>query len=164
MELTAEVVRALLDYDPETGAFTWKARETMLGQDPAKVAAWNTARAGKPAGVRTHGYIKIAVFDRRYYAHRLAWLHVTGEWPKDIIDHIDCNGENNAFSNLRDVTKVENGRNQRNARKSKSGVPGVYFTNYGKYRSQRKIGDRIVHLGVFNSAEEARAAFLAAVP
>jgi hypothetical protein len=161
--LTKDEASQRLSYDETTGIFVWLRRAAQPHENAAKVATWNTMYAGKVAGVKTHGYVRISVNDTKYYAHRLAWLIHYGEWPSGIIDHIDCNGQNNSIANLRDVTKVENGRNLRAPRKSRSGIPGVYQMASGKFRSQRKVGSKVVHLGVFGSAEEARAAFIAAL-
>jgi hypothetical protein len=161
--LTKDEASQRLSYDETTGIFVWRRRTAQPHDNAAKVATWNTLYAGKVAGVRSHGYIRISVNDKKYYAHRLAWLIHYGEWPSGIIDHIDCNGRNNSIVNLRDVTKVENARNLRTPRKSKSGIPGAYQMKNGRYKSQRKIGSSNIFLGVFDTAEEARAAFVAAL-
>lgn len=68
--LTAERLRSLLRYDPDTGTFVWAARTS------------NRIKIGDVAG-RPHnrGYVAIGVDGRVYLAHRLAWLWVTGNWP-----------------------------------------------------------------------------------
>ncbi|MDD0156969.1 HNH endonuclease signature motif containing protein, partial [Shigella flexneri] len=66
---------------------------------------------GKVAGTISYGYNAINIDGVRYFAHRLAWLYVYGEWPKQEIDHIDRNRRNNAISNLRDVSRVVNALN-----------------------------------------------------
>lgn len=69
-------LRELLDYDPKTGALTWRAR-THLGS-----TWWNNRYAGKPAGSLTaEGYIAVKIDDRNYLAHRLIWgiIYLTPE-------------------------------------------------------------------------------------
>jgi hypothetical protein len=96
--LTAEKLRKALDYDPETGAFTWRFRD-----DVCKGA--NTRFAGKPAGCLTpSGNVNIGVYGPLYMAQRLAWLHVHGEWPPGSLEHIDGDKTNNALANLRLVS------------------------------------------------------------
>lgn len=74
--LTAARLRELLEYDSATGAFHWKVNR---GQK---------ARIGSVAGwTDPFGHVHIHVDGRRFLAHRLAWLHVHGEWPKLNIDH-----------------------------------------------------------------------------
>lgn len=96
-ELTAEAIRALLRYEPETGHFYW-----LLNRG-------SKIKAGQRAGaVSSEGYCQISIYDRLYRAHRLVWLYVHGEWPSQTIDHIDGNRLNNRLDNLRDVSLKEN--------------------------------------------------------
>ena len=76
--LTAERLREVLDYDPDTGVFTRKVRTA------------SSVKVGDVAGsLNGKGYIRIRVDGRLYFAHRLAWLYVHGEWPVDQVDHIN---------------------------------------------------------------------------
>src|SRR4051812_34139236 len=97
--LTQQRLRELLDYCPETGVFT---RRTKKGHE----------RSGDVAGYRdTHGYIKLSVDYKRYYAHRLAWLWITGVWPPQI-DHINRDRADNRLENLRVATPAQNAANR----------------------------------------------------
>lgn len=149
--ITAERLRELLSYDPETGAFAWIA------------SRGGRIQPGRPAGsFGKHGYMQIEVQRRKYLAHRLAWLYVTGVWPDDEIDHIDTNKANNAFGNLRASGRVANCQNHRVARRdNKSGYLGV-SKKKNRWVSVIHIGGKQMHLGYFNSAEEASAAYVAA--
>lgn len=149
--LTQERLRELLDYDPETGLFHWRVDRGM------------NKCAGKQAGYvkrdnKTEGlaYIRIEVDQREHGAHRLAWLWMTGEWPKNEVDHIDRNSTNNRWSNLRDVTRSINKRNcnPHNGRTMK----GVYPNGRG-YQACVRINKKLVYGGTFDTPE---AAFVAA--
>jgi hypothetical protein len=94
--LTAERLRELLDYDPETGVFT---RRITTGRNRRWKAGDKVS--GRPSA--TTGYLGIGIGKRRYAAHRLAWLWMTGEWPKNLMDHRDCDRTNNRWVNLREV-------------------------------------------------------------
>lgn len=154
--LTAKLIHDLLDYDPVSGEFTWKPRP---GED-AKARTWNTRYAEKPAGVRTHGYIKIAILNRRYYAHRLAWLYMTGSWPADLLDHRDKNGENNSWINLREATKALNATNLRQQRSNRTGYTGVVELTPGRFMAQCKRKGRPAYIGTYSTAEAAHEAYL----
>lgn len=109
--ITLDNICQLLDYDPVTGIFLWK------------LPVGNTS-TGKQAGtLKPDGYIRIQVNGRLYYAHRLAWLMAYGEWPSNIIDHIDGDRKNNSLANLRNATLTENNRSRKRvSAKYKKGV------------------------------------------
>jgi hypothetical protein len=155
----AKYLRSILDYDPETGIFRWKHR-------PEKPLDWNTKYAGRVAGTRNaKGYIQIAVDRRIIGASRLAWLHVVGSWPQHEIDHINGRQRDNRFVNLREATRTQNGCNRGRARHNQSGFKGVSM-NAGKTRfvAVISVAHRKIHLGTFDTAAEAHAAYVAAAP
>src|SRR5689334_22074801 len=107
-----ELLRKLLDYDPETGLFRWKARSpAMFDGNATRCNRWNGRLAGKEAGnVRGDGYRSIDVGNIKYLAHRLAWALHHGEEPIEI-DHINGDRGDNRYANLREVTRTENNMN-----------------------------------------------------
>lgn len=148
-DATVERMRELLDYDLGSGAITWK------------VYRGSNARAGQVAGnLSNQGYICIKVDGCLYKAQRLAWLLAHGKWPDGEIDHIDGTRPNNALANLRDVDKTTNRQNQRSANQgTQTGVLGV--TPYRKkFVSQISIAGRVNHIGVYDTAGMAHAAYL----
>ena len=153
---THEAVKAALHYNEETGVFTWKVRPNPRGhQKPGDVAGCTDKRCG---------YVLIRLARRLYLAHRLAWFYVTGEWPKDQIDHRDGNKGNNAFGNLRDVTNQVNGQNLRTAKRSSlTRLLGASKTENGRFRAYITPPNRkTMSLGTFDTAEEAHNAYIQA--
>jgi len=148
IELTAERLRSLLDYDPETGVFT--RRVPLTG--------W---KVGSVAGhICPDGYVRIGIDYVSYLSHRLAWYWVTGSWPLGVIDHFNGNKSDNRFANLRDVTLSVNQQNTRKASKnSSSGFLGVNFLK-GRWVSRITVNGRYVHIGRFDTAIEAHEAYL----
>ena len=118
-------VSAVLKYDPETGDVRW--RVTLNGG----------AKAGGIAGCvekRGHGaYRAIRLFGHKQYAHRIAWLLKTGEWPEDYVDHKDGDGLNNKWGNLRKATPSQNRCNSRRSSRNRSGYKGVGEKRNGKH-------------------------------
>lgn len=154
-ELTADRLRALLHYDYEAGVFTRRVRTGP------------TAPAGAVAGVinKRHGYVQIWVDGSRYYGHRLAFLYMTGAWPTDGVDHRDGVCSNNRWSNLRPATQAQNRTNQHRVRSdSRSGFLGVKCMPNGKHRAIITVAGKQHHLGMFVTAADAHAAYLAAKP
>jgi hypothetical protein len=151
-DITAETLRALLAYDPETGEFRWRVSRGGV-------------EAGAVAGcVDRKGYTCIKINGTSFKSHRLAWLHTHGAWPEHQIDHIDENKSNNRISNLRDVPQSMNQHNAIKPRKDgTSGYRGVSWERGNKrWRAQIQANGRKQCIGYFKSAEEAHAAYLAA--
>jgi hypothetical protein len=151
--LTADQLRAVLDYDPATGVFTWRWRADV----PLHV---NKRLSATPAGHKMpRGHIQLKINWRSYRAHRLAWLWITGEWPAAEIDHIDGNPSNNAWINLRVVSRSQNMMNSGTRRTNTSGAKGVWFDKQrGLWRATITI-DYVRHnLGWFPSVENAKVA------
>ena len=147
--LTQARLHELLSYDPETGVFSWNKRTGRCS-------------AGAIAGCQDdRGYIVLSVDGKRYYAHRLAWLHFTGNFPSESIDHINGCKSDNRIRNLRDVSIQMNLQNLKKAMVSNksTGILGVRKLR-GKYLAQITIEGKETHLGTFNSAEDAHTAYL----
>jgi hypothetical protein len=151
IELTAERLRELLRYDPETGVFLWLTRKARC------------IRVGDIAGsLHRTGYSHVCIDGRFYYAHRLAWLYVVGSWPSLHIDHIDGVRNNNRFSNLRDVDRCVNLQNQRKARNdNESGAIGVRVQG-DRFRATISNEGATIHLGLFPTIVDASDAYLKA--
>lgn len=151
MTITQEELKKQLHYDPETGVFTWAIRKHKV-------------KFGAVAGrTKPKGYVEIRVNLFSYQAHRLAWLYVHGEWPEGLIDHINRNPSDNRIANLRVATYRQNFRNVPVSARSSTGVKGVSpHSKSGKYRAAIRIEGKRLWLGLFNTIDEAAAAYEAA--
>ena len=150
-ELTAERLREVLNYDAETGIFTWLARTRN------RVAVGDVA--GSPD---RYGYLRIKIDGRIHSAHRLAWLYVHGEWPKDQLDHINGIRTDNRITNLREATNAENGHNRRKPHSNNTtGYLGVK-RDRGRFQALIRLDGKQRYLGLFDTPEAAHAAYLEA--
>ena len=150
--LTQKRLKELVQYNPDTGVFIC----TEFHRGPKRLI-------GKEAGNRhCGGYIEMRLDGTAYLAHRLAWLYITGEWPKEEIDHKNGDRADNRFNNLRAVTKSVNMQNRKRAdRDNRTGFLGV--TKHGpSYRAQIQANGKSHKLGVYPTPEEAHAAYLKA--
>lgn len=148
-QLTLDDVTKRINYNKQTGEFVW-----MINSGKGKV--------GMPAGniwkepKSKKSYLQIRILGKTYYAHRLAWFMVYNEWPKDQIDHVNGNGLDNSFKNLRSVSRSENMKNQRKPASNKSGFCGVCWDKR-LMKWHVKIGHMgdSKHIGVFINKQDA---------
>lgn len=138
-------LQELVNYDPLTGIFTWRIKRRKC-------------RVGAAAGCKMrNGYIVIRLDDCLYYAHRLAWLYMTGKWPEPTVDHINRERADNRFANLREASLVQNAQNQ-GKRNNRTGFTGVYKEN-NKWRAEIRANGKRMRLGLFDSPEAAHVAY-----
>ena len=96
-------------------------------------------------------------------AHRVAWALHTGVWPEGDIDHIDGDGTNNRWVNMREVTAEENSHNMKKFSTNSSGVTGVSkYKGRNKWAASIYVGGRDINLGSYASKKDAVAARKAA--
>jgi hypothetical protein len=150
--LSAERLREVLSYDPLTGEFRW-----LMASNPR-------VHVGKIAGcANSHGHWLIGIDGTQYYAHRLAFLYMTGKFPDLDVDHADGDRSNNRWANLREATDSLNQANARRPSHNTSGFKGVHWDRQKqKWRTAVRMQGRDIKLGFFDKPEEAHAAYLAA--
>ena len=149
LDITIEHLRESLDYNAQTGIFTWRKNHRR----PDLI--------GKTAGsIHSAGYISIAIHNVKRLAHRLAWFHITGAMPEGHIDHINGNKLDNSFANLRQVTRFGNLQNMRQATKAnKVGLLGV-SAHQGKWRAQIMVNGKRIRASGFDTPELAHQKYL----
>lgn len=149
--MTQEELKKLLYYDPDTGIFTWL------------VQANNRFKVGSEAGTINKNlktgksYIDIKIRGKVYYnAGKLAFLYMTGKFPEDQVDHINGNGIDNRWNNIRKVTRLVNSQNRRKYANNSSGVVGVrWYCRVNKWASGINVNKKAIHLGYFNDFTDA---------
>jgi len=162
-ELTQDRLKELLQYNPDTGVFTWKRRDVKWFTDGhframTNCKKWNTKNAGEKAGFccSTWGYILISVLKKKYRAHHLVFLYQNGNLPKGQVDHINHDRSDNRWVNLREVTHRENSLNQTCRATNKSGFTGVSFNKKReKWYSSIMVSGKTINLGQFTSKDDA---------
>lgn len=160
-----EILRQLLDYDPETGVITWRQRGPEWFTDGKYTAdrncrIWNTRYAGTPAltVVGSQGYLQGTLLGRLVRSHRVIWKLFYGLEPI-YIDHINGLRVDNRIANLRSVSHEKNLRNQRMRSTNSSGATGICWDEArNRWRARIKVSGRDIHLGRFASKAAAIAA------
>ncbi|MET4184962.1 hypothetical protein ABIB94_007091 [Bradyrhizobium sp. JR7.2] len=140
----------LVNYDPETGTITRKVRTS------------NRVKVGDLVGFPdANGYLQANIGGVRAYVHQFAWLYVHGVWPHHDIDHKDRNTQNNRILNLRRATGSQNIANSGLRKNNTSGFKGVHPKGE-KWCSQIRCRGNVTTLGLFDTPQEAHAAYSAA--
>lgn len=142
-----------LDYCPESGVFIWKTRPHNHFKKWQSANKANGSHANKEAGTLLNGYKVIKIDQKIYYAHRLAWLYISGEWPDQEIDHINHVKIDNRFENLRQVTGSENCRNRGTTQNRVTGVD--WMKKSSVWRASLRINGVPTYLGSFTDWFEA---------
>ena len=95
------------------------------------------------------GYWRISMWGEDYLSHRIIWKMMTGG-EADQIDHINGDGLDNRWCNLRNVDNKTNGRNQKKHKTNTSGYTGVRLdrTKTNWHAFIRKNAKHI-HIGTF---------------
>lgn len=133
------------DYNPETGVMVrrWDGRNVYA--------------------IQSSGYYAVAILGGQFLAHRVIWKYVYGVEAEWHIDHINGDRHDNRISNLRLAVGVGNFLNKKLTVQNKSGLKGACWCNRRKkWRANIKVGQKQVHLGQFDTKEEAHAAYVEA--
>ena len=149
-----ELLNQLLRYEQETGHLKWKTTRGRAVE--GQTAGWQNL-----APKSTTPYLKIQIYQKTYCAHRVAYYLHTGVDPLDKqVDHIDGNGLNNTWSNLRLASGSQNCANTGIKSSNTSGYKGVHY-----YKRNKKWGAIIRDtgknrfLGLFSTPELAHMAY-----
>lgn len=148
-DLTQELLKEILHYNPSTGVFTW------LNPRAPRM------KPGDTAGSLHEGYVKVKISQFGYSAHRLAFLYMEGRWPRSG-DHWNGEPSDNRWNNLRDSTQMQNCYNRKTL--NSTGYPGVTRDKRLKNLFVARVtADRVrKYLGTFTTAEAAAAAVVQA--
>jgi hypothetical protein len=126
----------VLRYNPEIGRWTnlISRRRAKAGSE-AGCVIWDFRRQ------RPEGRCVVWVDGVRYPSSRLAWFYMTGQWPKNQIDHKNLDTLDDRWLNLREATLQQNLRNTRRHKDSTTGFKGVRKQR-GRYRAWIWAGKR----------------------
>lgn len=146
--ITAEELREIVNYNPDTGELR-RIKKTS-----------RSAGVGKVMGAKnSSGYLVCTIHKKSYYVHRLAWLYMTGDWPHEIIDHVNRDKTDNRWRNLRAASYSQNGANRIASSNNACGAKGVRQGSRNRWRAQIGIKGIYYNLGSFDTVEAAEAAY-----
>ena len=157
-KLTLRDIKKMVTYDPETGSFYYG----VLGK--SSKYGWQKQYAGRKMATSSKNgdYCRTNFCGYSVKSHRLAWLLMTGKWPKGMVDHINGDRSDNRWENLRDANYSQNAINRRKLNSNNtSGARQVSWNKEAKkWRAYVRANGRITHVGyfdLFSDAVEAQA-------
>jgi len=146
-DLTRDQLKEILVYSPKRGVFTWvnppPQHAGLIGDE-----AGSAAPGDKP-------YWNIQIGGRKYKRSRLAFLFMTGLYPKDCIDHINGDSLDDRWVNLREATITQNAWNHKGRKKQSDTPMGVRRLPNGKYVSRIGVNKALITLGTFSELSDA---------
>jgi len=146
--ITQEYLKSILNYNPETGMFTWKLRKAKRNH------------FGDEAGYLKEGYRYVEINGKPFALHRLAFLYMNGEMPENLVDHINGVKNDNRWVNLRNATNQQNTINVKLNANNKSGVRCVsYFKPMKKWILRCTVNKKRHFIGYFDDLDLARIAY-----
>ena len=153
MNINQKMLREILDYNLETGEMIWinpsKYHQDLKGKIAGSAAMHHSGKL----------YYNIQINGRKYKRSRLAWMWMTGSWPKDMMDHIDGNSTNDAWCNLREADCLTNAWNHKKRKKTSPLPMGVRQAQSGKYVARISCNKKHITIGTFENPEIAHQAY-----
>lgn len=117
LPVSQENLKYLINYNPDTGVFTWR-----VSINP------NSKVGSVVATKHQEGYTFLTLNKKIYKLHRLAFLYMLGYYPEEV-DHINNKRDDNRWCNLRAASKTENQHNAGLRSDNTSGIKGI--SKYG---------------------------------
>lgn len=148
LELRYEEVAKLFTYDRETGIPYWRNKNRTTTRHKYVAGTYRGAK---------DGYRQVGIKGKTYLERHIIMMLCFGHIPENAeIDHINHVRDDNGLCNLRFVTMSENMRIKSVSSKSTTGVTGVYFyKRLQKYTARIRVNRGFIHLGTFETLEEA---------
>jgi hypothetical protein len=145
-------LRECLSYDPDSGVVTW-----LLPSETSRVRHGDQfgSKTSVNGSNSTKHYFAGMFRGTTYYVHRIIWMYMTEEDPGDLmVDHINGNGMDNRWKNLRLVSRAANIQNQKGHKRRRSPYKHVY--KQGKNWIGQVRRNKVLHSTKrFQTAEEA---------
>ena len=143
----------------------WRHRPQHHFKSVAGFVAFNNNWAGRHAGCSISSeYAGIFIGGKKYPLHRIVYAvaNQRDPWPL-FVDHKNGDSLDNRPENLREATSAQNNANRCKKRRYKGGLAGTtWVASMQKWRASITLNFHRRDIGLFDTAEEASAAYHAA--
>jgi len=139
--LSQSELKKHIHYNPDTGIIT------------RILSTSNRVKVGSVCDNKNNfGYIRVGICGRRYQAHTVIWLYMTGKFPKKQVDHMNHIRDDNRWCNLREVTSRENSLNCKLSKNNTSGFSGVSWNPLNNnWRVRVMVLGETINVGSYRS-------------
>ena len=154
------VVAGSLSLRGLTSTMTCRFKEVFTYEDGCLY--WAVPRRGIKVGSRAGsyqvgGYRRVQLDGKEFMEHRVIYEMLNGPIPEGMqIDHINGKTSDNRIENLRVVTCSENHQNKKRANGFQT------HKKTGKFRARIGVDGKEIYLGLYETEELAREAYLKA--
>lgn len=141
----------LFRYNPENGKLFWRKSPIYHIQDGGEAGYIWRGRKSRSA----YRYVKIN--SANYPIQNVIWVMYNGSIPNGFeVDHIDHDGLNNRYKNLRLVPILKNHHNKPKRSDNTSGHTGVYWNKISeRWCSNITVNSKRISLGYFSDIADA---------
>jgi len=147
-KIDVQLLRNLFRYNSKTGILHWKK-------------TGGKHKSGDKVGSISNGRLRVCILYEDYLVHRIIWAMHFGEFPVNVIDHIDGNPLNNRIDEIRDVNVKTNNEDRGKPEKHNSaGFHGVKLHGCGRFGAFITSNSKKKYLGYFDTPQEAHEVFL----
>jgi hypothetical protein len=150
--LTQDLLHELFILDSENGVLI--ARADGINRKKGQVV-------GGPSATKGRTYWQVSVNSKLYRRSRLIFCMVHGYFP-EIVDHINLDSLNDRPENLRAATPSQSSVNTK-PRIRKHFLPRGVWLCRGRFQTRMTVNYKPIHLGTFDTPEEASAIYQAAL-
>jgi HNH endonuclease len=137
---------SLLSIEHLRKQFEYRADGSLIRKSTGKVADCQHKRRDKL-------YCWVYLNNKRYESHRVVWALCKGQWPTNMIDHVNRVGTDNKIDNLREANYTGNARNATKPNRT-TGFRGVK-KNKQKFLARICVEWESITLGNFSTVIEA---------
>ena len=148
IDITADYIRGILNYDASSGALTWRLPRSKNIHEGSRADCFDSK-----------GYTRVRINGKYMKAHRLAWIHVYGQWPEGHLDHANGVRNDNRICNLRLANFQQNARNFKKMNDGKAPYKGITYNKSSRKWQAQLGGVERKYLGVFLNPDDAARAY-----
>lgn len=153
--MSPSTIQNLFDADLQAGRLFWRRPSKFhIEKVGSEAGSARTTHSGK-------AYWIIKINGRAWRRAHLIFCVAHGRMPSPCTDHINGDSLDDRLDNLREATVTQNAWNHKRRARRINLPMGVRLTGAGRYQARITCHKKQIHLGAFDTPEQARLVYLA---